>query len=100
MALNYIFVAFFVIAFVIATLKFILTGDVQAFKAITEGMLEMAKIAVMDIALPLTGVMTFFLGILNVGERAGIINALARFIGPFLTNFFRKSLPTILLMVR
>jgi spore maturation protein SpmA len=88
MALNYIFVAFFVIAFVIAFLKFILTGDVQTFKAITEGMLEMAKIAVMDIALPLTGVMTFFLGVLNVGEKAGIINALARLIGPFFNKLF------------
>ena len=88
MALNYIFVAFFVIAFVVATLKFILTGDVQTFKAITEGMLDMAKIAVMDIALPLTGVMTFFLGILNVGEKAGIINMLARFIGPFFNKLF------------
>lgn len=88
MALNYIFVSFFVIAFIIALLKFILTGDVQSFKAITEGMLEMAKVAVMDIALPLTGVMTFFLGILNVGEKAGIINALARFIGPFFNKLF------------
>lgn len=88
MALNYIFVGFFVIAFVIAFLKFILTGDVQTFKAITEGMLEMAKVAVMDIALPLTGVMAFFLGILNVGEKAGIINALARFIGPFFNKLF------------
>ena len=88
MALNYIFVAFFVIAFVIATLKFILTGDTLAFKTITEGMLEMAKVAVMDIALPLTGVMTFFLGILNVGEKAGIINNLARIIGPFFNKLF------------
>ena len=88
MALNYIFVAFFVIAFLIALLKFVLTGDVQTFKAITEGMLEMAKVAVMDIALPLTGVMTFFLGILNVGEKAGIINVLARFIGPFFNKLF------------
>jgi spore maturation protein SpmA/spore maturation protein SpmB len=88
MALNYIFVAFFVIAFLLASLKFILTGDVQTFKAITEGMLEMAKVAVMDIALPLTGVMTFFLGILNVGEKAGIINVLARFIGPFFNKLF------------
>lgn len=88
MALNYIFVAFFVIAFLLASLKFILTGDVQTFKAITEGMLEMAKVAVMDIALPLTGVMTFFLGILNVGEKAGIINVLARMIGPFFNKLF------------
>ena len=88
MALNYIFVAFFVIAFIIALLKFALTGDVQTFKAITEGMLEMAKVAVMDIALPLTGVMAFFLGILNVGEKAGIINSIARFIGPFFNKLF------------
>lgn len=88
MALNYIFVAFFVIAFLIAFLQFILTGDVQTFKAITEGMLKMAETAVMDIALPLTGVMTFFLGILNVGEKAGIIHVIARFIGPFFNKLF------------
>ncbi|SDE24014.1 Spore maturation protein SpmA [Dyadobacter soli] len=88
MALNYIFVAFFVIAFLIAFLQFIFTGDVLTFKAITEGMLKMAETAVMDIALPLTGVMTFFLGILNVGEKAGIINVIARFIGPFFNKLF------------
>jgi spore maturation protein SpmA len=88
MALNYIFVSFFVIAFLIAFLQFVVTGDVQTFKAITEGMLEMAKVAVMDIALPLTGVMTFFLGILNVGEKAGIIHVIARFIGPFFNKLF------------
>ena len=88
MALNYIFVGFFVIAFVIAVLKFLLTGDVLTFKTIVEGMLDMSKVAVMDIALPLTGVMTFFLGILNVGEKAGIINGLARLIGPFFNKLF------------
>lgn len=88
MALNYIFVSFFVIAFLIAFVQFIFTGDVQTFKAITEGMLKMAETAVMDIALPLTGVMTFFLGILNVGERAGIIHVIARFIGPFFNKLF------------
>ncbi len=88
MALNYIFAGFFVIAFVIAAFKFLLTGDVQTFKLIVEGMLDMSKTAVMDIALPLTGVMTFFLGILNVGEKAGIINGLARLIGPFFNKLF------------
>lgn len=88
MALNYIFVSFFVFAFLIAFVQFIFTGDVQTFKAITEGMLKMAETAVMDIALPLTGVMTFFLGILNVGERAGIIHVIARFIGPFFNKLF------------
>ncbi|MCE6990379.1 nucleoside recognition domain-containing protein [Dyadobacter sp. CY323] len=88
MALNYIFVGFFVIAFLVASLQFILTGDVQTFKEVTEGMLKMAEVAVMDIALPLTGVMTFFLGILNVGEKAGIINNLAKIIGPFFNKLF------------
>jgi spore maturation protein SpmA/spore maturation protein SpmB len=88
MALNYIFVGFFIIAFVISFLKFVLTGDAQTFKEVTEGMLKMAEVAVMDIALPLTGVMTFFLGILNVGEKAGIINGLARIIGPFFNKLF------------
>jgi spore maturation protein SpmA len=88
MALNYIFVGFFLIAFAVAFLKFILTGDVQTFKEVTEGMLKMAEVAVMDIALPLTGVMTFFLGMLNVGEKAGIINRLAKIIGPFFNKLF------------
>lgn len=88
MALNYLFVGFFVIAFIIAAFKFLLTGDVTTFKNIVEGMLAMSKTAVMDIALPLTGVMTFFLGILNVGERAGIINGLAKIIGPFFNKLF------------
>lgn len=88
MALNYIFVFFFVIAFFIALFKFIFLGDVLTFKAIVEGMLDMAEVAVMDIALPLAGVMTFFLGILNVGERAGAINVLARVIGPFFHKLF------------
>ena len=88
MVLNYIFVFFFVIAFVIALLKFIFLGDTETFKLIIEGMLKMAEVAVMDIALPLAGVMTFFLGILNVGEKAGAINLLARQIGPFFNKLF------------
>jgi spore maturation protein SpmA/spore maturation protein SpmB len=88
MALNYIFVFFFLIAFVIALFKFIFLGDVLTFKLIVEGMLKMAEVAVMDIALPLAGVMTFFLGVLNVGEKAGAINVLARVIGPFFHKLF------------
>jgi spore maturation protein SpmA len=60
----------------------------------------MAKVAVMDIALPLTGVMTFFLGILNVGEKAGIINGWRVLSGRFLTSFFPKFLRITLPMVR
>lgn len=88
MVLNYLFVAFFLIALLIATVKFLFLGDTETFKLIIEGMLKMAESAVMDIALPLAGIMTFFLGILNVGEKAGAINALARFIGPFFNRLF------------
>ena len=88
MALNYIFVFFFVIAFLIALVKLIFLGDTLTFKLVVEGMLDMAEVAVMDIALPLAGVMTFFLGILNVGEKAGAINVLARIIGPFFNKLF------------
>jgi len=88
MALNYIWAAFFVIAFFVALLKLIFLGDTEIFKLIVEGMFDSAKVAVMDIALPLAGVMTFFLGLLNVGEKAGAINFMARIIGPFFNKLF------------
>jgi spore maturation protein SpmA len=88
MALNYIWVAFFVIAFLVALAKLIFLGDTEIFKVIVEGLFDSSKVAVMDIALPLAGVMTFFLGLLNVGEKAGAINLLARIIGPFFNKLF------------
>lgn len=88
MALNYIWVAFFVIAFLVALAKLIFLGDTEIFRLIVEGLFDSAKVAVMDIALPLAGVMTFFLGLLNVGEKAGAINLLARIIGPFFHKLF------------
>lgn len=88
MALNYIWAAFFMVAFVVALLKLIFLGDTEIFKLIVEGMFDSAKIAVIDIALPLAGVMTFFLGLLNVGEKAGAINLMARIIGPFFNKLF------------
>ncbi|QDK82463.1 hypothetical protein EXU85_29200 [Spirosoma sp. KCTC 42546] len=88
MALNYIWVAFFVIAFLVALVKLIFLGDTEIFKIIVEGLFDSSKVAVMDIALPLAGVMTFFLGLLNIGEKAGAINFLARIIGPFFHKLF------------
>jgi spore maturation protein SpmA len=88
MALNYIWVAFFLIAFLIALFKLIFLGDTEIFKVIVEGLFDSSKSAVMDIALPLAGVMTFFLGLLNIGEKAGAINFLARIIGPFFNKLF------------
>ncbi len=88
MALNYIWLLFFVIAFAVALFKLIVFGDTEIFKTVVEGLFDSAKIAVMDIALPLAGVMTFFLGLLNIGEKAGAINFLARLIGPFFSKLF------------
>ncbi|MCU0355066.1 MAG: hypothetical protein MUD08_15200 [Cytophagales bacterium] len=88
MALNYVWIAFFLIAFVVALCKYIFLGDTQIFKLIIDGTFDTAKIAIMDIALPLAGIMTFFLGILNIGERAGAIGFLSRLIGPFFNRLF------------
>ncbi len=88
MALNYIWVAFFLIAFLVALVKLILFGDTEIFKTIVEGLFDSSKVAVMDIALPLAGVMTFFLGLLNIAEKIGAINAIARVIGPFFNKLF------------
>jgi spore maturation protein SpmA len=88
MALNYIWVGFFLIAFVVALIKLIFFGDTEIFKLLVEGMFKSAETAVMDIALPLAGVMTFFLGILKLGEEAGLIRILAKIISPFFSRLF------------
>lgn len=88
MALNYVWIAFFLIAFAVALFKFVFLGDTEIFKLIIDGTFDTAKIAIMEIALPLAGIMTFFLGILNIGEKAGAIRLLSRIIGPFFTRLF------------
>lgn len=88
MALNYIWVAFFLIAFLVALAKLIFLGDTEIFKLLVEGLFDSSKSAVMDIALPLAGVMTFFLGLLNIAEKVGAIGAIARVIGPFFNKLF------------
>lgn len=88
MALNYIWLGFFVVAFVVALIKLIFFGDVEVFKTIVEGIFDSSKAAVMDIALPLAGIMTFFLGLLNIAEKGGAINFLARIISPFFNKLF------------
>jgi len=88
MVLNYIWIAFFVIAFVVALLKLIVTGDTEVFRTIIEATFDSSKMAVMDISLPLAGVMTLWLGIMNIGEKAGAINFLSRLVGPFFNKLF------------
>jgi spore maturation protein SpmA len=88
MALNFIWVGFFIVAFIVALIKLIFFGDTEIFKVIIDGMFGSAESAVMDLALPLAGVMTFFLGILKIGEEAGAIRKLAKIIAPFFSKLF------------
>lgn len=88
MALNYIWVAFFLIAFVIALVQLIFFQDYTIFERIMSASFDSAKNAVMVIALPLAGIMTLWLGILNIGEKAGAIRFLSRIVGPFFSKLF------------
>jgi spore maturation protein SpmA len=88
MALNIIWVAFFVIAFIIALLKLIFLGDTAIFKLLADGIFDSAKVSVMDVALPLAGTMVFFLGLMNIAEKAGAIQKLAKWMNPFLIRLF------------
>ncbi|NHA02925.1 hypothetical protein G7092_03925 [Mucilaginibacter sp. HC2] len=88
MVLNYIWIAFFLIAFVVAFIKLVFFGDAEAFKLLVDGIFSSSKSSVMDIALPLVGAMAFWLGILNIGEKAGAINFLSRIVGPFFSRLF------------
>jgi spore maturation protein SpmA len=88
MALNYIWVAFFLIAFVIALIRLIFFGDTDIFMHLVGGMFDSSKASVMDIALPLAGNMALWLGIMSIGEKAGAINFLSRLVGPFFKRLF------------
>ena len=88
MVLNYIWTGVFFIGFVAALLQWLVLGDAEVFKRIVDGTFDSAKVAVMDIALPLAGVMTLWLGIMKIGEKAGAIDFIARIIAPFFERIF------------
>ena len=88
MTLTYIWTGFFLVGFLAALAQWLFLGDVEIFKRIIDGTFTAAKVAVMDIALPLAGIMTLWLGILSIGEKAGAINLLARIISPFFSRIF------------
>jgi spore maturation protein SpmA len=68
--------------------QWIFLGDVDVFKRIVDGTFESARVGVMDIALPLAGVMTLWMGLLAIAEKAGAIGAVARLIAPFFSRIF------------
>lgn len=90
MVLNYVWAGFFLVAMVVALVKYLLFQDAHIFELIVSGIFDSAKTG-FEISLALTGIMTFFLGIMKIGEEAGVIRALSRIIGPF----FRKLFPEI-----
>ena len=86
MVLNYIWVAFFVIAFLFALISLCL-GDVTVFQKIVQSTFDSSKNA-FEISLGLTGVLSLWLGIMKIGEQAGIVNVLARALSPVFTKLF------------
>ncbi len=87
MALNLLWIIFFLLAFVTALVRLIFFGDTEIFKTMVDGVFESAGSSV-QIAIGLIGVMALFLGFLNIGEKAGAINFLSRIIGPFFNKLF------------
>lgn len=87
MVLNYIWIAFFLIAFIVALIRLIFFGDTEVFPAIIESTFDSAKTG-FTISLGLTGVLTLWMGLMRVGERGGVVALFARFIAPFFRRIF------------
>ena len=87
MVLNYIWIAFFLVAFVIALVRLIFMGDTEVFPAIMNSTFDTSKTA-FEISLGLTGVLSLWLGIMKIGEKGGVVNVVARVLTPVFTRLF------------
>lgn len=87
MALNYIFIAFVLIAFVVALVQMIFFGNSAIFNDILQSIFGSAKSG-FEISLGLTGILTFWMGILKVAEHGGAMNVLSRIVAPFFTRIY------------
>ena len=87
MVLNYIWVAFFLVAFVIATVKLVFWGDFEVFPAMMDSTFSSSKTA-FEISLGLTGVLSLWMGVMKIGEKGGVVNVLARLLSPVFTKLF------------
>lgn len=87
MVLNYIWVSFFAIAFLIAVGKLLFAGDASVFPAIMDSTFDSAKSA-FEISLGLTGVLSLWMGIMKIGEKGGLVNLLARGLSPLFCKLF------------
>lgn len=87
MALNYIWIFFFVIAFIIGLVKLIFYGDMNIFSEMMNSTFTMAKTG-FEISLGLTGVLTLWMGIMKIGEKGGVVSIFSRLVGPFFNKLF------------
>lgn len=87
MVLNYIWICFFVVAFVVAAARLVFMGDLEVFPAMMDSTFASSKTA-FEISLGLTGVLSLWLGIMKIGERGGVVAALARVLSPVFVRLF------------
>lgn len=87
MVLNYIWIAFFVIALIVGLFKLFLFGDTEVFPEMVGSTFDMAKTG-FEISLGLTGVLTLWMGLMRIGEKGGVIGMFAKVIGPFFRRIF------------
>ena len=87
MVLNYIWIAFFVIAFVVALVRLVFYGDFDVFPAMMDSTFSSSKTA-FEISLGLTGVLSLWLGIMKIGEKGGVVNVLSRLLSPVFVRLF------------
>ncbi len=87
MALNYIWIAFFIIAFIVGLFRLIFYGDMEVFPNMVNGTFDSAKTG-FEISLGLTGVLTLWMGLMKIGEMGGIVKVFSRIVGPFFARLF------------
>ena len=87
MALNYLWIAFFLVAFVVGLVRLIFFGDMDVFPQMMNATFDSAKTG-FNISLGLTGALTLWMGLMRIGEKGGMINVMSRLIGPFFSRLF------------
>jgi len=87
MVLNYIWIAFFLLAFVVAVVQSVFYGNVNVWSDIIDSTFANSKTA-FEISLGLTGVLSLWMGVMKIGEKGGMVNAISRFLSPVFTRLF------------
>ncbi len=87
MALNYLWISFFLIAFIVGLVRLFFFGDMDVFPAMMNATFDSAKTG-FNISIGLTGALTLWMGLMRIGEKGGMINVMSRLIGPFFSRLF------------